>query len=140
MNREQVIDAIANLERELQDTSAQDSLVVLHRQLQGLVASAKRLNLPIARPLDLLAQIESRMNGESLERARNGVPPAEPADRPTVSQPAPEPRPAPCEHPNKSFNEDGVPVCNDCGYAFQPAPMKPTIDRKAAIDDLFGKG
>lgn len=184
MNRSEVVEGIASIERELRDQRiSQDTLVVLHRQITGLLGYAERYALPTQKPAELIEEIESRMDLDSIERARNDgvIPDAEPRPIPAEDmgaelqrvrelgfEPAgnwscpscgggpggaggadcvcgstegdPPPVEPPCEHPNKSFNDDGLPVCNDCGHIFQPPPTKPTIDRKTAIDDLFGKG
>lgn len=140
MNRSETVEAIANIERELRDASAQDTLVVLARQLQMLAAEVERHDLPNAKVIDLGNEVNRRLTPESRTRVAEGVLPLPQRARPTQSsEPTPtDPAPAPCEHRNKSFNDEGLPVCNDCGHVFTPPATKPTIDRKAAINDLFG--
>lgn len=160
MNRSETVEAIANIERELQDQQiSQDTLVVYARQLQGLVGYVQRYNLPSAKVNELCEAVERRLTPESLARALDGGVLPMPERSPNEGKPiSVEDMPAelervgelgfvpageadePCEHTSKSFNDDGLPVCNDCGHIFQPPPTKPTIDRKTAIDHLFGKG
>lgn len=72
MNREQVVEGIANVEREFNDMSgtsmSDDSLVVLYRKLQGLAPLVGQFGLPTAKLDELDEAIVLAMSQDARER------------------------------------------------------------------------
>lgn len=141
--REQTLEGVATLERELADPRlSQDTLVRMWRDAQHYRSQAASLNLPTTRIDSMVQTIDGKLTAESRERV-NGAPISPPSNhrstpfvRPlsTVNEP---PEPPPCAHDNKHLDDDtGRVTCSDCGHSFEPATTDE--DREKAITDLFG--
>ena len=72
--REQIVEEVANIERELSERVSQDTLVVFHRKLRGLVEYANHHGLPDRKPVELIHHVETRMDEDSLAGSTKRLP------------------------------------------------------------------
>lgn len=110
MNRERIVEAVANIEREFNelasDAISNDTLTVWNRQLEQLRNHAAAAGLPTTKITQLKLRVTARLSGD--EPVRPG-----PVARERILE----------RHPRQLEREI----------------TKPTGDTRKAIDDLFGK-